>query len=425
MPFDCALDDPATPLVTAPRLTLLVAAALAALAGCGSGKDSGMIVVDHPNPDAPIAYAYVASAAATPGSAGAVYEYAILSDYSVSPLTPASVGAGISPSALVVNAGHVYVVIVGDGTISQYTIGADNTLTPMNPASVTNPGMHTFGGTSGAAAVDPSGNYLYVANSADDTLSQFGIGGDGRLTPLAPSTVATGSQPVAIVTNTSSSGGVVYVVASGALGDIGTVAQYSEAANGTLTPANAAPLPAGTNPSGMAIDAAYSTAYVLSNCNGTQCTGSITQFTDGNSALTDGSLTDTGIVVTTASHFNAASMVIDGAGANGYVLGNQMGVDTLSGALWHFQVGSTGALTAASASPVTLAGVAVAQALPIQGSALYVLTTNTGANAGAPATGGSIALYTLGTGGTPTLEATTTLAAPYPAALGIKVLLPP
>jgi DNA-binding beta-propeller fold protein YncE len=122
-----------------------------------------------------------------------------MSDYSVSPLVQAAIGAGIDPAAVVVSQGHVYVVNVGDGTISQYNIASDETLMPMNPATVTNAGMHTFGVARSTATVDPTGSFLYVTNAADNTLSRFSIASDGQLSPLTPSTVATGVEPVSIV----------------------------------------------------------------------------------------------------------------------------------------------------------------------------------------------------------------------------------
>lgn len=380
------------------------------MGGCGSEDATGG------GQSAPIGYAYVTSAGSTPDSRGAVYEYGIMVDGSVSPLAKASIGAGINPATVVVQDGCVYVVNVGDGTISQYYIEPDNTLAPMNPATVTNPGMQILStaGTS-AAAVDPTGQFLYVANTADDTVSQFSIGSDGQLTPLTPAALATGIQPISIVT----SGSGVYVVNSGASGDLGSVSQFSEASNGALVPADAAPLAAGTNPTVIAFDSIYSTAYVVSNCDGAECLGSIRQFTVG----TGGALTDTGSIVTTGSHYRATSMAIDQDGPNAYLLSNEMGVDTLNGTLWHFQVGGTGALTADTPSPLPLQGVAVTQS--IQRSTLYVLTTNSGVNASSPATGGSIIAYVEGSAGTLTLEATTALVAPYPASMAIRLQLEP
>jgi len=401
---------------------LSVIAVAASLASSGCGSDHGGGTINRNNQYAPNNYVYVASAGLAPGSTGTVYEYALGADGTLSPLAQPSIAAGINPSALVVvNIGYVYVVNAGDGSISQYDTAADGTLTAMSPATVTNPGMHTLGTAGATATVDPTGNYLYVVNTADDNVAQFSIGGGGQLTPLTPATVATGVAPVSIVASNTG----VYVVNSNAAGRAGSVSQYTESADGTLTPTGSSPVAAGTNPSVIAIDefSPPSFAYVLSNCDGTQCLGSIRQFSVG----ANGTLTDTGSIVTTGSHYRGVGMVLDQtvSNATAYVLANEMGVDTESGALLSFPVGSAGALTATSPQSLSTPGVAVALLQTIQYGTLYVLTSDSGANANTPATGGSILVYSEGNGGTPTLLGTTTLSAPYPSAIGVWLLLPP
>jgi len=401
---------------------LSVIAVAASLASSGCGSDHGGGTVNQNNQYAPNNYVYVASAGLAPGSTGAVYEFALGADGTLSPLAQPSIAAGINPSALVVvNIGYVYVVNAGDGSISQYNAAADGTLTAMTPATVTNPGMHTLGTTGATATFDTTGNYLYVVNTADDNVAQFSIGGGGQLTPLTPATVATGVAPVSIVASNTG----VYVVNSNAAGQAGSVSQYTESADGTLTPTDSSPIAAGTNPSVFAIDefSPPSFAYVLSNCDGTQCLGSIRQFSVG----ANGTLTDTGSIVTTGSHYRGVGMVLDQtvSNATAYVLANEMGVDTESSALLSFPVGSSGALTATSPQSLSTPGVAVALLQTIQYGTLYVLTSDSGANANTPATGGSILVYSEGNGGTPTLLGTTTLSAPYPSAIGVWLLLPP
>ena len=391
--------------------------AMLAAGGCGSGGGGagGLPQVG------PMAYAYVTSASSSAGGVGSVYQYAVMPDGSAVPLTPASIGAGVDPGAVVVGSGQVYVVNNGDGTISQYSIETNGTLTPLNPASVPNAGMHTLGVTGGAASLDPTGSALYVANPADDTLSQFGIGSDGRLTALSPATLPTGDGPSAIAIGLLGGPAVIYVVNAGAPGTAGSVSQFSEAVGGALTPSSALPVAAGINPSAMAVDGAHSTAYVASNCEGAQCSGLIRQFSAG---AGDG-LTDTGVSVSLGSHYRSVGLALDAVGANAYVLTNEMGVDTLSGALWHYTVGSAGALTVDAASPLAIGSVAVAMTRVDQYNTMYLLTTNSGASANQAATGGSLIAYDLSTGGGLTQLATTPLTAPNPASIGIWVLLPP
>jgi 6-phosphogluconolactonase (cycloisomerase 2 family) len=394
---------------------LLALAALLALSACGSGNGGSLKNV-QPGESA---YAYVASAGDTASNAGAIYEYRFTGDNSsVAPLAQPSIGAGIYPAAVVVNQFHVYVVNVGDGTLSQYDVGSDGTLTPMSPATVANPGMHTFGAAPAATMIDPTGSFLYVTNAADNTLSQFSIGGGG-LTPLTPATVAAGVRPVSIALTLLADGTpIYYVVNAGAPGQPGTVSWYSSGRDGTLTPASINPVAAGMNPSAITIN--DSTVYVTSNCDGAQCSGSIRQFAVGE----DGALTDTGAIATTGSHYDAVNIGInqEGTKAYAYVLSNAMAVDSETGALWQYDLASTGGLTAASPPMVDIGSAAVAQLLE-QGT-LYVLMTNSGVVADSSSTGGNINVYALGAGAV-TPAGSTKIAAPHPTAMGIMILLPP
>ena len=47
-------------------------------------------------------------------------------------------------------------------------------------------------------AIDRAGQYAYVVNITDNTVSQYAIAADGSLTPLSAPTVQTGTQPFAI-----------------------------------------------------------------------------------------------------------------------------------------------------------------------------------------------------------------------------------
>ena len=315
---------------------------------------------------------------------------------------------------------------VGDGTISQYIIAADNSLVPMNPATVVNPGMKTLGVMPSAVVLDFAGSFLYVANSGDATLSQFSIGSAGQLTPLTPATVPAGIEPVSIAVTAGPSGGHVYVANSNisAPTGMGSVSQFSMGVDGTLTPLNPATVAAGARPVAIAIDQAiapFGTAFVMSDCDSSTCTGSIIPFAVG----ADGELTAAGDVATTGAHYNAVDMVTDQSpsGGNAYVLTNLMGVDTDQGALWQFGVGNAGALSMPPNQPtLDIGATALAQAL--FESRLCVLTSNVGVD-GNSGSGGSINCYTLGASGLPTLAASTMLATPRPNSMAVLFLLPP
>jgi 6-phosphogluconolactonase len=47
-------------------------------------------------------------------------------------------------------------------------------------------------------SLDPAGQFAYVVNTSDDTVSQFAVGADGSLTPLSTPTAPTGTKPLAI-----------------------------------------------------------------------------------------------------------------------------------------------------------------------------------------------------------------------------------
>ena len=127
----------------------------------------------------------------------------------------------------------VYVTNYGDGTISQFRANPNGTLTPLSPPAVKAwPRCHSL-------AADPSGRFLYVLSSLefsrrDCVVSQFRIGNDGGLIPLAPPTVpvsAMGSGPSLIAVNHT--GPVVYTMGRGS-----ETTTYRIESDGHLVPLN-------------------------------------------------------------------------------------------------------------------------------------------------------------------------------------------
>jgi 6-phosphogluconolactonase (cycloisomerase 2 family) len=392
------------------RFSALALTVLVSLCGCGSQDNGGSTTTTNSQPGA-IAFAYITSAAANPTESGTIYSYAIQTNNSISPLGQAA--TGVYPAAIAMTQSYVYVVNTGDGTISQYSVGSGDTLTPMYPANVPNPGMHTLGSAHASAAVDATGSFLYVANSADNTVSQFSIGLDGQLSQLTPSTVTTGVDPVSLASVRLADGGTgIYVVNSGVPGATGTVALYKEAQSGALTLSGSTVM-AGTNPSAIAVNDTFSTVYVASGCNGAQCTGALSEFAIGE----DGTLTNSGVVASTGNHYVAVDIAMDNS--NTYVVGNTTGPDNNAGSLWQFGIASTGELTAINPPTLEIGPATIARAVLNQN--LYVLTTNSG-------TGGHLDSYTLGlygSSGAATLAASANLDAPSPLTVGILVLLAP
>ena len=258
-------------------------------------------------------YAYVAYA----GGSGGVSQYTI-SGGLLTPMATATVAAGTSPSAVTAspNGQYVYVANSGSsgaaGSISQYAVGSGGALAPMTSPSVAS-GTSTL-----AVQVDPSGRYAYAANfgtgAGAGSVSQYTINQTtGALTPMSPATVAAdvGSNSVTI----DPTGAYVYVANSGSGSSGGTISQYTIGAGGALTPMSPATVSVGgTNP--LATKAVLVTpdnkyAYALTS-------GNISQFSVG----TNGALTYMGNAFGTnspADSFNSLGM--DSFGANIYATG--------------------------------------------------------------------------------------------------------
>jgi 6-phosphogluconolactonase len=76
-----------------------------------------------------------------------------------------------------------YVANNADQTISQYSISASGSLIPLRPATVSN------GASPTSVTVDPTHHYVYVTDSSDNNVHQYVIQKDGTLAPNSPATV--------------------------------------------------------------------------------------------------------------------------------------------------------------------------------------------------------------------------------------------
>jgi 6-phosphogluconolactonase len=56
-------------------------------------------------------------------------------------------------------------------------------------------GCNDNGGTGGSGGDPTAVGFAYVANNSSNDVSQYSIGADGTLTPLAPATVPAGHAP--------------------------------------------------------------------------------------------------------------------------------------------------------------------------------------------------------------------------------------
>ncbi|HEY0666012.1 MAG TPA: beta-propeller fold lactonase family protein, partial [Gallionella sp.] len=97
---------------------------------------------------------------------------------------------------------YVYVANAGIGAVSGYALDpATCALTTMDTDAVTGGTQATIaaGVTPLSVSIDPSSQYVYVANFTDNTVSTYSIGASGALTPVGTAT-ATGAGPGSVTT---------------------------------------------------------------------------------------------------------------------------------------------------------------------------------------------------------------------------------
>ena len=141
---------------------------------------------------------------ATNAGAGSVSAYAITPNAMLSgnpepltPLTDSPFSAGSNPATpLVEPTGHyLYVYNSGEQSVEAYSIDqSSGELTEINTYSIDNPDVTGLTGE-GGLAIDLSGNYLYVANPVGlGNISVFSISAtDGTLTQLTSSPFSMGT----------------------------------------------------------------------------------------------------------------------------------------------------------------------------------------------------------------------------------------
>jgi DNA-binding beta-propeller fold protein YncE len=125
--------------------------------------------------------------------------------------------------------------------------------------------------------VDPSGQFVYVPNNGDNTVSQYRIGAGGALTAIAAAVPSGGAGPWSITIDAASRN--AYVPNRGA----GTVTHFTIDATGALTLAVAVapatnPVTAGTGSTSIAIDPSGSFGYVTNRDPATLVPHTISQF---------------------------------------------------------------------------------------------------------------------------------------------------
>jgi len=393
-----------------------VCAALSSVAACG-GTGTGAGGGDGP----PAVYAYVTTAdvdnRAVPG---AVYQYSIGSNGLITPLSLASVPTGVTPTGVVSDPSgrYVYVANSGDATISQYAAGLGGGLVALSPAVVNIAGPFQFAGFT--LSVDPGGQFLYVVGSPRDppgptaSIAQYSIRSDGTLASLAPASLTLSVS--ALGSLAIDPGGRYAYLPGDTNAPGGLVSQFSINSDGTLTPLTPATVGAPQGTIAVTIAPGGQTAWVISTCIDTACDGQIEPYAIG----ADGTLTPTGVVTLTGTHVNPVELVTDGSSSSVYLLANAMGVDTNAGAVYQYAIDSMGALAADTPASLTVTSGAVAES--VNGSKLYALSANAIGFASGLPQGGHIDCYLIGSSGLLTPVSTTTVAGSLPTSMTLVVV---
>jgi 6-phosphogluconolactonase len=236
-----------------------------------AGTAPAAIIVDSTGSTAYVANASISSPTTSPG---AISAYTVKSDGT---LTSAGSNAatGPNPVALTMDPAGKFLFVVNQGSndVSVYSIGS--------PGSVTQVSGSPF--PTGAAPLPPSnalpvpagvavssGNFVYIANQGQDTVSAFSLDtATGKLTAIAGSPFAAGTSPTGLFALlTTSNVSVLYVANQGS----NNVSAFNINTDGSLTPTTGSPYAAGLGPVALTADPTRAFLYVA-NRTSNQLTG--------------------------------------------------------------------------------------------------------------------------------------------------------
>lgn len=244
--------------------------------------------------------------------------------------SPFTTGTSTAPQALLIHPSKkfLYVANSQENDISLFTIGGDGALTEVTPRTVTG------GTTPMLLAVDTAGSFLYVANAVSNSISVFAIdAGSGALSVVSGSPYPIGISPISM--KVVPSGNFLYV--GGGPGSAGLIEVFSVSA-GALSAIGAFSTD-GTSPYGLAIDPTGAYLYAAN-----KDSNSIAEFTiDSTGGLTPISGSPVGETFTAP-----LALLIDPSGKFLYVA-NQ-GSNNIAG----YSIASGGALTVLTDSPYSV-----------------------------------------------------------------------
>jgi DNA-binding beta-propeller fold protein YncE len=279
--------------------------------------------------------------------------------------------AGAAPAAQAQP--FVYVANNASSSVSQYDAMGGG-LSPLTPASVP---VRTDVFPNGVA-VSPDGRSVYVANTTlavipGGSVSQFDVGANGTLTAKSPADVPSNGAAFALAV--SPDGKSVYVTNVG-----GTVSQYDVGAGGALTPKTPASVPVGAAgvvfPKDIAVSPDGRSVYVA-----VLDSGAVSQYSVGT-----GGVLSPKTPATVPTHFNSSGVAVNPEGNSVYVTNSN--ASTVS----QYDVGAGGQLAPKSPATVAAGTDPFEVAVTPDGKSVYV--TNTGA---VPA---AVSQYDVGAGGT-------------------------
>jgi 6-phosphogluconolactonase (cycloisomerase 2 family) len=253
-------------------------------------------------------------------------------------LSPATTGA-VSPQLVILNPNGLYAYPVDASAGSRvhiYDIApAGSTAPPTGTLTIRTGDPSVVAGSGGPniGVIDPTGRYLYVTDGTANTLYGFTISQtDGTLTPIPGLTAYTSSNingPSDVLIDRT--GEFLYIVNNGNA----TVSEFTIGAGGKLTAG--ASTPSGTKPVFATIDSVAPGAQILIVPGGdsTVSTYSI--------APTDGVLTQVGLATTITGASTLDNAAVDPTGAFLYLVDAGASA-TVAGQIYSFNISSVGVI---------------------------------------------------------------------------------
>jgi DNA-binding beta-propeller fold protein YncE len=230
---------------------------------------------------------------------------------------------------------YVYVANAGSGDVSQYSVGAGGAVTALSPARV------GAGDTPSDVVVSPDRKSVYVTNSGDDTVSQYDVGADGTLSPKDPPTVSVGVEPQRLAP--SPNGQTLYVTNRG-LGSpySGAVFAYAVEPDGSLS-GLVGSAPTGVEPNQVVVSPDGGTVYVANEFSAAGGhPGTVSHFYSDSLQAKSPSILEPG-----AGWLQSLALTPDGRSAYGPVV-QEHGI----GALHHYTANGDGTLSLAGSASV-------------------------------------------------------------------------